>query len=111
MGASRFGPPLVDKEWRAICQAIYQGVEGAELENLHYNFVELNKEVNVRNTWKCRAITIWKMRDAGERCDTYYDQTYANNEPGEAVRPDLWNAHLRSTTWEDVNSSAGGATS
>ena len=25
---SRWGPPLVDEDWHAICQAIFQGVEG-----------------------------------------------------------------------------------
>ena len=30
----RWGPPLVDEDWPAICQATYKGVEGAEWENL-----------------------------------------------------------------------------
>ena len=48
VGDSRWGPPLVDEDWRAICQGIYKGVEGAEWKNLYYKFVEMNKDANVR---------------------------------------------------------------
>ena len=47
VGASSRRPPLVDEAWHARCQAICKGVEGAELENLCYKFVEMNKEVTV----------------------------------------------------------------
>ena len=42
------GPPLVDEDWRAICEASYKGFEGAEWENLYHKFVEMYKDVNVR---------------------------------------------------------------
>ena len=47
VGASRWGPPLVDEDWHAMCPAICKGVEGAQWENLCYEFVEMNNEVNV----------------------------------------------------------------
>ena len=28
--AGRWGPPLVDEDWHAVCQAIYKAVEGVE---------------------------------------------------------------------------------
>ena len=49
VGDSRRGPPLVDEDWHAVCQAIYKGVEGAEWENFYCKFVEMNKEDNVRH--------------------------------------------------------------
>ena len=49
--ATKWGPAdgenhLVDGDWLAIGQAINWGVEGAEVKNLYYKFVEMNKEVN-----------------------------------------------------------------
>ena len=29
---------LVDEDWHAICQAIFQGVEGPEWETMHFNY-------------------------------------------------------------------------
>ena len=39
------GPPLVDEEWHAICQAIFEGVEGAEWGTMCYKYQELHKAV------------------------------------------------------------------
>ena len=39
-------PPLVDKDWHAICQAIFRGVEEAAKENLYHKFVEMNKDAS-----------------------------------------------------------------
>ena len=33
--------PLVDEEWHAICQAIYNGVERPEWQNTYYKNVEM----------------------------------------------------------------------
>ena len=44
MGAAARGRGL------ARSQAIDKGVDGADWEKLHYKFVEMNKEVNVRNS-------------------------------------------------------------
>ena len=41
------GPPLVDQDWHAMRQAISEGVEGADWENLCYQYVELHKVVNL----------------------------------------------------------------
>ena len=46
VGASRWWPPLVDEDWHATCQAIYNGVEGAEREKLYYKFVERRKSTS-----------------------------------------------------------------
>ena len=39
----RWEPPLVDGDWHAICQAIFQGVEGSQWETVFYKYVELHK--------------------------------------------------------------------
>ena len=43
VGDSGWGPPPMDEDWHAICQAIFQGLEGAEWENMCYNFKELHQ--------------------------------------------------------------------
>ena len=39
----------MDEDWHAICQAIHKVVGRADWENSHYKFVDMNKEINVRN--------------------------------------------------------------
>ena len=48
VGDSRWWPPLVDEDWHAACQAIYEGVEGAASAKRYYKFVDMNKAVSVR---------------------------------------------------------------
>ena len=41
---------------------------GADWENVYYTFVEMNKDVDVRNpSGSGRAKMLWKMRDAKRR--------------------------------------------
>ena len=47
--------------------------------------------------WK-QGKTLWKMRDAKERCDAHHDQTSTSEQKivnGDAVRQDLRNKHLQ----------------
>ena len=39
----RWGPPLVDADWHAFCQAIYKGCEGKEWEAMYYHYRELRQ--------------------------------------------------------------------
>ena len=46
--------------------------------NLYSNFVEANKEVDVRNSCgRGRTKTVWEMTDANARDDAHYDQIHA----------------------------------
>ena len=112
----RWRPPLVDEDWHAVCQAIHQGVGGAQWENLYCRFVEMNKEVNVRHpSGSNKAKTPWKRRDAKDRGDTHYDRSFATKiDRREEVRQELRSAHLQSTVfallrrvevWTDAGSS------
>ena len=37
----RWGPPLVDADWHAFCQAIYEGIEGKDWEKLYDHYKEM----------------------------------------------------------------------
>ena len=67
---------MVDEGWNAACQTTSKGVEGAEWEKLYHKFVDMNKAVNVRHpSGNGRDKTLWKVREAKENGDAYYDQT------------------------------------
>ena len=48
----RCGPPLVDADWHAFCQAIYQGIEGQEWEAMYYHLQELYQTVRTKKPGK-----------------------------------------------------------
>ena len=35
----------MEEDWHETCQAMYEGVEGAECEHLNFKFADMNKEV------------------------------------------------------------------
>ena len=45
VGYSRWGPPLVDEDWHAIWQAVFQGIDGSEWETMYYKYKELHQAV------------------------------------------------------------------
>ena len=54
--------PLVDEDWHAICQALFQGVEGPEWEAMYHQDKDLhearnpaNRKVSKRRNLKPRA--------------------------------------------------------
>ena len=42
------GPPLVDEDWHAVCQAMLQIVEGSEWKTVYYNLKELHQAAKNR---------------------------------------------------------------
>ena len=42
------GVPLVDADWHAFCQAIYQEIEGQEWEAMYYHHKELHQAVRTQ---------------------------------------------------------------
>ena len=89
---------------------IYRGVEGAEWKNLHYNFVERNKKVNVCQTSGSRtAKTLWKISDATERCDAHYPKTTRRKLSVEKKFVSLWTRRQKSKLchWQSCVASVG----
>ena len=44
----RWGPPLTDADWHALCQAIYKGIEGQEWEELYCHYREMSKATGAK---------------------------------------------------------------
>ena len=79
VGHSRRGPPLVDEAWHAMCQAMYEGVEGPGWEIMYFEHVEMHSAVSLKKpvmnkkAWalwalKLRATKLSVERQCGKRC-------------------------------------------
>ena len=51
----RWGPPLVDADWHAFCQAIYKGFEGSEWEELIVRAPQRNEKGRRSKEAKCKS--------------------------------------------------------
>ena len=66
----RWGPPLVDADWRAFCQANDQGIGSEDWEELCDCYKEMSRAAGVEKPHEAqKAKAIWKMKAAktGER--------------------------------------------
>ena len=36
LNRKKWGPPLVDADWYAFCQAMYKGIEGEDREDMYF---------------------------------------------------------------------------
>ena len=62
VGDNYWKPPLVDEDWHAICQAIFQSVEGPEWETMYYNNKDSTTRSNARNLEKTRRPRAFEMK-------------------------------------------------
>ena len=64
--AERFGPPLVDVDWHAFCEAICQGIEGQELETMCYHYPkDLHRALGTKKPGENqKARALWAMNAA-----------------------------------------------
>ena len=70
----RWGPPLVDADWHAFCQAIYKRIEGKELEELCCQYREMSQATGVKKPSESqKAKALWEMKAAWDRSEDYYD--------------------------------------
>ena len=70
----RSGPPLVDADWYAFCQALYRGIEGEDWEEMYESYKEMSGAVGVRKPQEAqKAKTLWKMKSAKDAGEEYYD--------------------------------------
>ena len=93
----KWGPPLVDADWQAFCQAIQKGIEGCEWEELHHQYRDLSKAAGAKKPSKSqKAKALWAMKAAKDRGDEFYDLARKDNILGRnQTRLDLWERHLR----------------
>ena len=68
VGNKRLWTPLVDEDWRAICQAIFQVVEGAEWETVYYKYEDLHKAVKCKKSVvNKKAQALWSLIAAKDK--------------------------------------------
>ena len=64
---------MVDADWHALCQALYEGIEGEDWGEFFVSYKELSRAVGVKKPQEAqKAKALWKMKvakDAGEEYD------------------------------------------
>ena len=55
----RWGPPLVDTDWYAFCQALYKGIEGEDWEEMYDSNKEMSRAVGVRKPQEAQNAKAW----------------------------------------------------
>ena len=64
----RWGPPLVDADWHAFCQALHQGIAGEDWKQLHDSYKAMSRAVVIMKPQKAqKAKALWKMKAAKKR--------------------------------------------
>ena len=97
MEKERWGPPLVDYDWYAFCQALYKGIEGEDWGHLYDACKEMSRAVVVKKPQEAQKVkALWKMKVAKDAGDEYYDSTREDNirERNETSLV-LWEEHLK----------------
>ena len=96
----RWGPPLVDADGYAFCQALYKGIEGEGWEEMYESFKEMSRAVERGGVNKPqeaqKAKALWKVKAAKDAGEEYYDPDRKDNilRRNEA-RLALWEEHLK----------------
>ena len=93
----RWGPPLVDADWHAFCQAIHKGIEGSEWEELYEHHKEMSKAGRVRKpNASQKAKALWKVKAGTDSGEDFYDPERKDNILGRnKTRLELWEEHLK----------------
>ena len=69
----------MDADWHAFCQAIYEGIEGKESEEL-YHYRDTGKAAGATKASEShRAKAMWAMKAAKDRGDDFYDPARKDN--------------------------------
>ena len=93
----RWGPPLVDADWHALCQAIYTGIEGKEWEELYCHYRDMSKATGAKKPNESeQAKALWAMKADWDRGEESYDPARKEHILGKKKkRLDLWEEHLK----------------
>ena len=75
----RWGPPLVDADWHALCQAICEGIEGKEWEAMYPHFQDLHQAVKTKKPGENKkARALWAMKEVKDRKEEYCNPNHQN---------------------------------
>ena len=93
----RCGPPLVDADWYAFCQAIYKDTEGSDWGKLYDYYTEMSRAAGVRKPSESqKARAFWRMKAAGDGGDDFYDPEHRHNILGRnKTRLEMWEEHFK----------------
>ena len=93
----RWGPPLVDYDWYAFCQALFQGIEGEDWGEMYEAYKEMSRAVGVKKPQEAhKTKALWKMKAAKEAGEEHCDPTREDNIRGRnETRLALWEEHLK----------------
>ena len=84
---NRWGPPQVDADWHAFCQAI--NLPGNQWEELYFHYREMSKAVGAKKPSESqKAKVLWAMEAAKDRGEEYYDPPRKDNIFGKGNRQD-----------------------
>ena len=89
----------MDEYWHAICQAIFQGVEGSEWETMYYKYKELHQAVQCKTSGENKkAKAVWSLKEAKDKGIDFYDLGSVQKiQTGSQVRLDLWATQLKTS--------------
>ena len=77
---NRWGPPLVDFDGHAFCQAIYKGIEGSEWEEMYSPQRDMSKAARAKKPSKSqKAEALWAIKAAKDREKEFYDPALKDN--------------------------------
>ena len=94
-------PPLVDADWHAFFQAIFQGVEGPEWEATCHHYKDLHQAVKCKKPGEnTKAKVLWTMNEAKDRGQDHCDPGHQKElQTRDQFRLNLWAIiHLKSPT-------------
>ena len=97
----RWGPPWVDADWHAFCQALYKGIEGEDWGEVYDAYKEMSRAVGVEKPQEAqKAKALWKMKAAKDAGEEYHDPTREENILRRIkTRLALWEEHLKDQLW------------
>ena len=91
------GPPLVDADWYAFCQALYKGIEGKDWQAMYFAYREMSRAMEVKKPQEAqKAKALWAMKAAKDRREEVYCSARKDNILGRnKTRLELWEEHLK----------------
>ena len=91
------GPPLVDADWHAFCQAIYKGIEGEDWAGLYDWYREMSRAAGVKKRREAqKSESPLENGAAKDRREDFYDPDRKDNILGRIkTRLELWEELLK----------------